>query len=269
MSLRSTLFLLSLPSTEVINEHYLHPKPPLWGSMANNGERKVLSMACGCNHLLVVTKGHAVYSSGSNTFGQLGHGDKVDRATLTEINSLQEESIVEVSAGNSFSYFVDQTRREISACGLGDSGQLGIVDIPIPRQYSVTCPYKVSLIYNPNQGTDDLQTIKKLQPEVKVISCGDNHVLVVTAEGDAYSWGCGVFGKCGHGISEGVIARPKKLESNWINKFLYCSAGDQLSLAVAMVDEECLHITKQLVYVLDHNLLSIVGRVESFYPHYW
>lgn len=33
---------------------------------------------------------------------------------------------------------------------------------------------------------------------VKQVSCGDNHVVVLTHGGDIYSWGCGEHGKQKH-----------------------------------------------------------------------
>ncbi len=102
--------LLNEASDEDMEECYLHPNPPLWDSIAN-GEWKVLSMACGLTHLLVVTEGHVVYSSGINANGQLGHGDCNDREILTKINALLGKDIVIVAAGNAFSFFVNQRSR--------------------------------------------------------------------------------------------------------------------------------------------------------------
>ena len=252
-------------SDEAVND-YLRPEPPLWDRVSMPGEKqKVLSMACGYDHLLVVTEDHAVYSSGSNTYGQLGHGDKVGREILTEITHLRRENIADVSAGDRFSYFVDQTRTKIFACGKGDCGQLGIpVNIPIPHYYSETRPRRVPLIYDSSESTDDLQIIEKDQPRVRDISCGQNHVLALTDEGDAYSWGRGDSGKCGHGIGEGVKVRPKKLESKLIKKFLCLSAGDDLSLAVATVDEKHLCMAKQMAAFVHKENPGRIGEVAPW-----
>jgi alpha-tubulin suppressor-like RCC1 family protein len=248
--------LLEGASDKAINEDYLHPKPPLWDSIAN-AEQKVLSVACGFNHLLVVTEGCVVYSSGANHNGQLGHGDINSREKLTQINALLGQDIAVVAAGKAFSFFVDQSGKQISACGTGCNGQLGLpVNGPIPHEYHEEIPCRVPLVYHSNAVEED-------QPIVRHISCGRKHVLVITESGDAYSWGCANFGKCGHGISEGIQVRPKKLESKWISKFLYMSAGIGLSLAVAVVDEECLSATKQMAKLVRKHNHTEIGKVVT------
>ena len=137
------------------------------------------------------------------------------------------------------------------------------MNTPIPHTYHEELPKRVLLIYNSSESTGDLQIIEEIQPVVRDISCGDSHVLVITDEGGAYSWGCGDSGKCGHGISEGVEVRPKKLESSWINKFLYLNAGDELSLAVAMVDEGCLSATKRFAKEVRNHNPGKIGKVAQ------
>jgi alpha-tubulin suppressor-like RCC1 family protein len=250
--------LLEDTSDEAVNEDYLHPKPPLWDCMPGE-KQKVLSMACGYYHLLVVTEGHVVYSSGANGCGQLGHGNCIDREILTKIDALVGQDIATVAAGKDFSFFVDQMGRKISACGNGNAGQLGLpVNNPIPFTYREALPRRVPLVYE-----HDL-FVEEDQPIIRQISCGSDHVLVVTKRGSVYSWGKAQSGQCGHGICEEVVARPKKLNSNLIDKFLFASAGDDLSLAVAMVDEESLSLAKHCAkFVCEHNQEKI-GEVAAF-----
>ena len=232
-------------SVEAI-EDMLCPKSPLWD---DGMPRKVLSLACGYDHLLVVVENHEVYSSGVNNYGQLGHGDVNGRQSLTKINALK--GIAQVAAGRGFSYFVDQTGRKISACGLGRHGQLGLPVLPgrDPSSLDRKLPIRVPLIYEEEQ-----PIVEEQQPLVKQISCGIDHVLLVTSNGDIYSWGNGKEGKCGHGIPEEVFWRPKKLESNPFKKYLHVSAGFRSSLGVAMVDDEVLSLTKNVSkYIHKHN----------------
>lgn len=35
-----------------------------------------------------------------------------------------------------------------------------------------------------------------LSNPVEQVSCGDNHVVVLTRNKDVYSWGCGEYGRC-------------------------------------------------------------------------
>lgn len=81
-----------VPKTNgIIERHYLQPKPVVF---AHNPpiSPKVIAIACGLNHLLVVARNPQslrgnLYSSGMNNWGQLGHGDRVDRRTLTLVRS--------------------------------------------------------------------------------------------------------------------------------------------------------------------------------------
>lgn len=38
--------------------------------------------------------------------------------------------------------------------------------------------------------------------DISDVSCGPKHVVVVSGEGDVYSWGCGADGRLGHGDEE-------------------------------------------------------------------
>ena len=44
-----------------------------------------------------------------------------------------------------------------------------------------------------------VRTEKLLSVDVAGLSCGTQHVVVVGAEGDVYSWGRGEGGRLGHG----------------------------------------------------------------------
>ena len=44
------------------------------------------------------------------------------------------------------------------------------------------------------------QTVDKLTgKDIVKIRCGMRHCLAITRTGDAYSWGCGLLGRLGHG----------------------------------------------------------------------
>ena len=43
-----------------------------------------------------------------------------------------------------------------------------------------------------------------LMVDVATVSCGSSHVVATTADGSAFSWGCGEDGRLGHGDEEGL-----------------------------------------------------------------
>ena len=62
-----------------VQDHFLVPKRVKWESNPSQ-KRKVISVGIGSNHIAVVARDHKqrkayLYTSGSNAYGQLGHGD--------------------------------------------------------------------------------------------------------------------------------------------------------------------------------------------------
>jgi alpha-tubulin suppressor-like RCC1 family protein len=61
------------------------------------------------------------------------------------------------------------------------------------------------------------EIVENDQPAIEQISCGSTHVLVLTKDGDVYSWGFGESGACGQGKCDSDVLRPKKLVSKLKN----------------------------------------------------
>ena len=156
--------------------------------------------------------------------------------------------ITKVEGGYQFSSFLDSTGKELYTCGRGDYGQLGItMEQPDPG-YLENLPCRVPLVYNPsgtvsNPKENSIKVediVEEDQPEIEQISCGSTHMLILTKEGDAYSWGFGSQGATGQGNSDEDILMPKKLSSKIKNaqgvatqyKMQYVSGGGQHSAAI-------------------------------------
>ncbi|KAL3792902.1 hypothetical protein ACHAWO_004231 [Cyclotella atomus] len=240
-------------SNQVILEEFLTPKPPVWNEVGSVHRRKVTGISCGAYHLLVLAKetgaGMSVYSCGLNQYGQLGLGDNEGDnkdikyvLKLTKINYFEVRNIAKVEAGQYFSCFVNSTGKELYSCGRSDCGQLGIsLKQPDAGSFEST-PVRVPLVYNIDstkvsdpKGNCIVESdiVEEDQPEIEQISCGSSHVLVLTKEGDVYSWGFGESGACGQGKSDADVFRPKKLNPKGKNHvFKYVSGGGQHSAAV-------------------------------------
>jgi alpha-tubulin suppressor-like RCC1 family protein len=79
----------SVPAEAVVKESFLKPKPVIFASQPNL-QRRVIEVACGMNHMLVVARNPQsvsgrgnLYSAGLNQYGQLGMGDTDERHALT------------------------------------------------------------------------------------------------------------------------------------------------------------------------------------------
>ena len=138
---------------------------------------------------------------------------------------------------------MNNTGKELYCCGRRDYGQLGIsLKQPDSGSYEFT-PIRVPLVYTIDSSTVsdpkgncivEGDIVEHDQPVIEQISCGSTHVLVLTEEGDVYSWGFGESGACGHGNSDKDVFRPKKLVTKLENtqgvKFI--SGGGQHSAVV-------------------------------------
>jgi regulator of chromosome condensation len=245
---------------DVIIKDFLTPKQPVWD--VPTLKRTVVTLSCGGYHLLVVTKEGGggnleVYSSGLNNYGQLGHGDHggdVNRSVLTKIQSLSGKDITKVAGGMQFSCFIDKTSKELYGCGRGDYGTLGCSLEQPDAGFCIDLPIRIPLVHEPDaQAISDRNINRKEnciilediieadQPEIKQISCGSIHVLVLTEDGDAYSWGFGESGACGQGRSDQDVFRPTRLVPRLGNrgdassaacKIQYVSGGGQHSSAI-------------------------------------
>lgn len=72
---------------------------PTWKQLAKLAAFKVVQVACGFDHALVKTDTGDVLSWGQNKWGQLGHGDTVDRDAPRLVNRLRGKPIAKLTAG--------------------------------------------------------------------------------------------------------------------------------------------------------------------------
>jgi len=201
-------------NSEEVKDEHLVPKPVSWPDSHLSNTRSVEEIACGAYHLLVIARDYCsgkggdlvAFSSGLNSYGQLGLGDKKDRKILTRISHFDGCNIVKVAGGNFHSLCLDSTKRNLYTMGRGDYGQLGITKEVPEAGYAVLTPKPVKLI----QG-------QEINPVISKIACGDNHCIVLTegnktgSSGDLYTWGYGDGCALGHpgGKDE---CMPRKLD---------------------------------------------------------
>jgi alpha-tubulin suppressor-like RCC1 family protein len=91
------------------------------------GEAKVDAVACGENHMLVLTQSGQVWAQGMGREGQLGHGSKTDESVPFLISGGQEfggAKCVAVAAGGAHSAAITADGR-VFMWGKGRAGQLG------------------------------------------------------------------------------------------------------------------------------------------------
>lgn len=138
-------------------------------------------VAAGLSFTVFLTREGRVYTCGSNTHGQLGHGDTVDRPTPTIVESLELlGSVVQISAGPSYTLAVTSDG-SLYSFGSGTNFCLGHGE-----QQNEQRPRRVEFF-------------RRMGIHIVRVSAGDEHVVALDSNGLVYTWGKGYCGALGHG----------------------------------------------------------------------
>ncbi|KAL6057694.1 E3 ubiquitin-protein ligase herc2, variant 2 [Balamuthia mandrillaris] len=125
-----------------------------------------VSIACGASHTAVATGTGAVYTYGSGRYGQLGHGDKKDKAFPHLVEALREHDVIKVACGREHTVAVTRDNKlflwgnRVDWTGSGTK---------VPQLF----PEEV-----------DLQGVA-----IAEVACGAFHTAVLTQNGELYVWG--------------------------------------------------------------------------------
>jgi len=162
-----------------------------------------------------------VWSSGQNSYGELGHGDVSQRRSYSKMASLDGMSIASIGAGNEHSVFVD-TAGKVFVCGYNENGQCGLGTTAQVRQIS---------------------TVTALASEEMAhahVFNGCEHTLLVTREGKLYSFGYNYRGQLGLGntssestpkLVRSLISRKVVLTaSSYHHSVILCADGSLFSV---------------------------------------
>ncbi|WP_171637804.1 RCC1 domain-containing protein [Paenibacillus plantarum] len=201
------------------------------------GLPEVSAIAAGRDHSLVLTVTGEVYSFGYGGFGQLGHGNWSNQLSPKKIDALNNVTVKAIAAGGDHSLVLTRDG-EVYSFGQGAAGQLGLgvtstqttpVKInSLPPIQAIAAGATHSLVlttdgkvysfggtyYNwspnePNSGqlghgdTNNLSSPTKIDAlndeTVTAITAGGYHSLVLTTNGEVYSFGAGGTGQLGLG----------------------------------------------------------------------
>ena len=157
---------------------------------------KVSSVACGENHILVISTTGALYAWGINEGHRLGtasHGANV-LGPLTRISLLHSRRVVHVAAGSMHSFAIDSVG-DIWGWGLNLRGQTGIdigegghgEVIEIPRRVSTMC-----------RGSPTLGSSRVVD-----VACGEFHSVFLLDDGRVFT--CGAYDSGQLGLGPGHI----------------------------------------------------------------
>lgn len=174
-------------------EHILNPRK----QRLPHDRRKytVINLASGRNHTLLLARdiGHdrnVVFSCGSNERLQLGRIGSWKKFEL--VDALSVHNIIQVDCGTNHCLVLSDAGQLFSwGCNL--FGQLGLGS---RDQQEIQKP----------------SLIKKLATmNIVQMSCGGNHCLAMTKNGEIYSWGSNAFGQLGIGTKGNCISVPTRI----------------------------------------------------------
>jgi RCC1 and BTB domain-containing protein len=163
---------------------------------------------------LVLTKSGELYGFGYNNDRQIGCGNTRDQFTPIKINGFNNENIVSIACGGCHSLVLTDIG-QVYGWGSNYYGQLGLGNLIIEDR-----PKRIDL------NSDQV---------IKSISCGWNHSLLLTTDGDIYGFGLNSFGQIGNGNKTNQL-NPVKIMGSQKFKEVVCYPSSYISVAKGVDD---------------------------------
>ena len=161
----------------------------------------ILNIFAGKEHAMAITSFDKVYGWGYNNYYELGLGNNSSQNMPIEItpylNLAVGETITTIGLGDSSSILVT-SEGNVIAMGYNSSGQLGN-----GTTVQITTPTVITANYNIAVG-DSIQKISMY-----------THTLMITADGDRFSWGNNYDGQVGNGTTTNVLTPTLYTTSGW------------------------------------------------------
>lgn len=205
----------------------------------------VVDIACGDFHSMALDEEGRIYTWGgggaSYNKGQCGHGDENDYNEPKQVDFFDGVRVLKIAAGG-FHTLASTDNHDVYAWGQGVYGECGYGEF-----YNVNKPHKVKMPKDGIRlGTSKL-SYKKAKSEsdyqdnvrIKSISAGAHHSLILTEEGQLYSFGYGQHGQlglrnntnyCTPQLVKDFLSQPlAAIEAGWHHSLALTRRGDLYS----------------------------------------
>uniref|UniRef100_A0A667XFN1 RCC1 like n=2 Tax=Myripristis murdjan TaxID=586833 RepID=A0A667XFN1_9TELE len=199
-------------------DYVLEPSPVAL-PLGNPLQTRVLQVACGRAHSLVLTDQEGVFSMGNNAYGQCGRQIVEDEVYSGShvIHKIEGFSgrVIQVACGQDHSLFLTETGK-VYACGWGADGQTGL------GHHNVTS--------TPAEVGGELAGV-----EVQQISTYGDCSLAVSRDGQLYGWGNSEYLQLASVAEATQINSPRHLPLKGCGKVVQAACG---GTQVAVLNEK-------------------------------
>ena len=179
----------------------------IYNPIKAKGVSDAVCAAVGRSHTLVATRDGSIFGAGDGKSGQLGLG-KASPAPATSWTKARSflppgRTVVALACGGDFSLALDSAG-SVWSCGSEEFGQCG------------TGRTGERIVSAGRLGYDTLEAFTVVAAlageKVVAIAAGTNHGVALTDEGQVYTWGCGGYGRLGHGSATEELS-PKRVKT--------------------------------------------------------
>lgn len=162
----------------------------------NTGTMNVMRAACGTRHAALLSRAGELYTWGYGRGGSLGHGTLHSFASPRRVEGSwvkAHDRVLALAASDGCTAAITGDG-SLYTWGSGLAGQLG-------HGLAGGCPFP-----------KPVSTFADAAARVVGVSCGPHHTAAVTADGQLFTWGNGMFGRLGHGDTQSAYT-PRKVQA--------------------------------------------------------
>jgi hypothetical protein len=173
----------------------------------------VVDISCGVQHSLVLTNCGEVYAWGSNYYGQIGNGCNSDQSIPIKVKGFNNERVVMISCGGWHSMALTECGH-VYSWGANYYGQLGIGNNHSnePKFVAVVDENKCNVF-------------------IEKISCGLDHSLLLSSDGNIYAFGSNESGELGNQKKKNELS-PQRIKTE--TKFVDISSRWNQEISIAL-----------------------------------